>query len=314
LFGEWAWSLLLVLFGRLDGHWWTRGQLFWWAVVPQTEFRVAAGEWRCQADAQMQALQVFDVLYALAYLVIPLLFWYQQILVVSDVTNCSQQPELCMLVDLDHFGTAQFDLLQHFLQDLALVEFSWFVEQVQKVLDLFEQLNWDAFVEGELDFGAFNWAGAFVGDGLKEVDEKTGVEVKRLLGWFEFLRRLVFFEHFKIFQLKLPDINLLLIDNWSLIDPGTKLLKFELAHNLPDHILNTITVIILGVQITIILRDQGIKLMLKENNKEMLYLIGAFNKFVLGEELEVGTHVEDAIDAVDYALVRDEWGYLFEGV
>ncbi len=54
--------------------------------------------------------------------------------------------------------------------------------------------------------------------------------------------------------------------------------------------------------------------MLKENNKEMLYLIGAFNKFVLGEELEVGTHVEDAIDAVDYALVRDEWGYLFEGV
>jgi hypothetical protein len=54
--------------------------------------------------------------------------------------------------------------------------------------------------------------------------------------------------------------------------------------------------------------------MLEENNKEMLYLIGVFNEFVLGEKLEARAHVEDAVDAVDYALVRDERGYLFEGV
>lgn len=54
--------------------------------------------------------------------------------------------------------------------------------------------------------------------------------------------------------------------------------------------------------------------MFEENDKEVLYLIGVFNQFVLGEELEVGAHVEDAVDTVDYALVGNQRDYLFERV
>ena len=46
----------------------------------------------------------------------------------------------------------------------------------------------------------------------------------------------------------------------------------------------------------------------------MLYLIGAFNEFMLGEELEVGAHVEDAVDSVDDALVGDLGDDLFQGM
>jgi hypothetical protein len=43
--------------------------------------------------------------------------------------------------------------------------------------------------------------------------------------------------------------------------------------------------------------------MFEQNDKESLYLIGVFNEFVFGQELEAWGHDEDPVDAVYDALV-----------
>lgn len=83
-----------------------------------------------------------------------------------DITNGWEQSEFCMLVDLYHVGTAILELWEHLFEDLGLVQLWWFVEEIEEVLDFFEQLDGDSFMQGELNLCALDWARALVGDFL----------------------------------------------------------------------------------------------------------------------------------------------------
>lgn len=131
-------------------------------------------------------------------------------------------------------------------------------------------------MQGELDLCALDRSRAFCGDLLQQVEQDHGVLLLLLLLTdvillsFEWRVILILLEHPKILQLELPDIDLPLINELPLIDPAAQLFEFELAHDLPDHVLDLVVVILFGVEVAVVVGDQLIELVFDEDDVQVL--------------------------------------------